>query len=250
MHILPIRADRTSSNIYDFVDHALKEKYWYYLTDACLLYLSSVDRTDSSFQFLAIYRNLVGTFLAITTWTQGAADFQVDTLVRLGNGLAIKYGANYKPVPVKPMVTRYTLGKGEVIVDFTDYDNITINGKSIASYYDCQDCGDKPDTLLLEECKNFSAFVVDQYWYYLKDSKVVYSSVGKTALRNYCMVTYVNLVGTFFAIGSNCEANSPQNELNTFVRLGNGFEEGSEARYNPFSFKKVNLRLNNYVEAP
>lgn len=69
LRILPIKSERTSSNIYDFVDNSLKEKYWYYLTKACLLYLSSVDRTDGSYQFFAIYRNLVGTFLAITTWT-------------------------------------------------------------------------------------------------------------------------------------------------------------------------------------
>jgi len=69
-----------------------------------------VDRTDGSYQFLAIYRNLVGTFLAITTWKQGESTFEVNTLVRLGNGLAIDNGANYKPISVKPLTVRYTLG--------------------------------------------------------------------------------------------------------------------------------------------
>ncbi|MCB0370383.1 MAG: hypothetical protein KDD45_13410 [Bdellovibrionales bacterium] len=61
-------------------------------------------------------------------------------------------------------------------------------------------------------------------------------------------MTYVNLVGTFFAIGSHCEDDSPKTQVHTFVRLGNGFEEGSEATYDPFKFNKVHLRLKNYVE--
>ena len=66
---LPPPSQRTDENIYSFVNQALKEKYWYYLTKACLLYLTSVDQGNGNYMFLAIYRNLVGTFLAITTWT-------------------------------------------------------------------------------------------------------------------------------------------------------------------------------------
>lgn len=66
---LPPPSQRTDQNIYSFVNQALKEKYWYYLTKACLLYLTSVDQGNGNYMFLAIYRNLVGTFLAITTWT-------------------------------------------------------------------------------------------------------------------------------------------------------------------------------------
>lgn len=155
MRVLPVSSDRTSSNIYEFVDNALKEKYWYYLTKACLLYLSTVDRTDGSYQFLAIYRNLVGTFLAITTWKQGESTFEVNTLVRLGNGLSLDYGANYKPVAVKPLVVRYTLGGSEVMVDFTDCDDIKINGRSISYYYDCigDECESKKDELLIKDCE-------------------------------------------------------------------------------------------------
>lgn len=250
MKVLPISADRTSSNIYDFVDNAIKEKYWYYLTKACLLYLSTVDRTDGSYQFLAIYRNLVGTFLAITTWKQGESTFEVNTLVRLGNGLALDHGANYKPVAVKPLTVRYSLGDSEVIIDFTDCDDIKINGRSIASYYDCEgdDCKTKTDDLLIKDCEEFSAFCHEKYWYYLQDSHVVYSSVGKTDARNYCLVTYVNAVGTFFAIGSHDASAAPHSKVNTFVRLGNGFEKGSEASYEAVKFNKVNLRLRDYIE--
>jgi hypothetical protein len=99
-HKLPAANQRTEYNIYSFVDNALKNKYWYYLTKADLLYLTYVAQGNTTYQFLAIYRNIVGTFLAITTWANGAADFQVNTLVRLGDGNAKKIGANYKPIKV------------------------------------------------------------------------------------------------------------------------------------------------------
>ena len=221
MFKLPAKDHRTSENIYHFVDHAIKQKYWYYLTKACLLYLTSVDRGNDSYQFLAIYRNIVGTFLAITTWTKGSSSFEVNTLVRLGNGLAIKYGANYKPVALKPLVARYKLGDHEVIVSFVDCEDIEINGKNI--FYDCHgdDCPKKKK--LLPDCELLSEYAVEKFWYYLRDSKVVYSSLGKTAEKNYCLITYLNEVGTFFVIGSQKDDSSKHCEVNNFVRLGNGF---------------------------
>jgi len=55
-------------------------------------------------------------------------------------------------------------------------------------------------------------------------------------------------VGTFFAIGSHDASSTPHSKVNTFVRLGNGFEKGSEANYEPVKFNKVNLRLRNFIE--
>lgn len=101
------------------------------MTKACIVYLTSVDQGKNTFQFLAIYRNIVGTFLAITTWTKGASDFQVNTLVRLGNGDGKKIGANYKPIAVRPLKLRYSLGKNEVVVEFTDSWDIKVDGKCI-----------------------------------------------------------------------------------------------------------------------
>ena len=68
MRVLPISADRSSSNIYDFVDNALKEKYWYYLTKATLLYLSNVDRIDGAYQFLSVVKNIDITFTQLFIW--------------------------------------------------------------------------------------------------------------------------------------------------------------------------------------
>ncbi|MCB0370384.1 MAG: hypothetical protein KDD45_13415 [Bdellovibrionales bacterium] len=67
--------------------------------------------------------------------------------------MALKYGANYKPVAVKPLAVRYKLGDHEVIIDFTDCDDIKINGQTLAYYYDCPECKDRPDVLLVKDCK-------------------------------------------------------------------------------------------------
>lgn len=71
--------------------------------------------------------------------------------------------------------------------------------------------------------------------------------MGKTDKMNYCMVAYVNLVGTFFAIGSHCQDETPATKINTFVRLGNGFEKESEASYDALDFNPVHLRLKSFV---
>ena len=82
---VPDEGKRQPNDIYKFVDNALKNKYWFYLANARLLYAAAVERGDH-YQFLAIYRNIVGTFLAITSWKNQSDVFNVDTLVRLGNG--------------------------------------------------------------------------------------------------------------------------------------------------------------------
>lgn len=41
-HSLPAAGQRDADKIYDFVDHGLREKYWYYLTKACLIYVAAV----------------------------------------------------------------------------------------------------------------------------------------------------------------------------------------------------------------
>jgi hypothetical protein len=81
----------------------------------------------------------------------------------------------------------------------------------------------------------------------LDKAKIVYSSVAKTAGKNYCLVTYLNVVGTFLAVGS-CDPNTHKNVVNNFVRLGNGEGSRNGAHYDPVSFHKINLRLPNSIE--
>ena len=238
-HHLPAKEDRNEDNIYPYIDHGLKEKYWYYLTRACLLYLTSVERADD-FQYLAIYRNLVGTFLAITTWNKENEYFDVNTLVRLGNGYEEGSGAHYKPIAVEPLKLRYTLGDDEYIIEISDCCDIKINGKAIG-HLKKEDPVDEES--LVEQCKVFSAHAKEQFWYYLQDAKCVYSSVGRTNHRNYCLLTYLNHAGTFLVIGT---TSKDQCHVSTFVRLGAGNAEGT--KYEPVSFSKIKLPLESFDE--
>ena len=168
-------------------------------------------------------------------------------MVRLGNGDGNQYGANYNPVKVEPLKLRYSLGPNEVVIEVNDCGDIMINGETLVDGGEEGNGNSNLDGLLVEECREFSAFAREKFWYYLRDAKVVYSSVGITSFRNYCLVTYLNIVGTFFVIGSRNE-NTNENVVNTFVRLGNGYQEGSGANYGPVNFNKVHLRLPNFIE--
>jgi hypothetical protein len=228
-HKLPKSGSRDPDSIYQFVDHGLREKYWYYLTKACLIYVAAVDKADT-YQFLAVYRNLVGTFLAITTWKNQSSTFDVNTLVRLGNGFAKNSNVNYKPVNLQISHFRYNLGQGQYLIDVSDCGDVDLNGHQLSD--NLQDNlkkekhFDESEDELIAKCKAFSEFTVKKFWYYLLDAHVAYSSVGTVSEKNYCLVTYVNIAGTFFVIG-NEETKSKAYEVNTFVRLGNGYEEDS-----------------------
>lgn len=230
---VPEQGKRQPNDIYKFIDSALKAKYWYYLTNARLLYAAAVEKGDT-YQFLAIYRNYVGTFLAITSWKNQSDTFNVDTLVRLGNGDAKDLGANYDPVAVNLQYFRFALGKDEFIVYSADGFGNELNG-------------DTKDMLLVKECKLFSNTIRNNFWYYISGADVVYSSVAKTTDKNYCMIIYVNLSGTFFVIGDE-EISTRACKANTFVRLGEGAAPASptnNVNYTPLNEKNTVLALTN-----
>ena len=87
----------------------MRETYWYYLRSANIVYQSNVN-TKSSFLFFVIYRNVVGTFLVVTTWDKSAEVTHVNHFVRLGNGYAEGSGAIYDPILIEPFVITLQLG--------------------------------------------------------------------------------------------------------------------------------------------
>ena len=200
---------------------------------------------------MAIYRNIVGTFLAITSWKNQSDSFDVNTLVRLGNGYAKNSGANYKPVNLRLARFRYSLGPGQYLIDINDGGDVKLNGKvlsdDLAKNIGKGKRGKDSDELLVKRCHEFSEFTRKKFWYYLKGARVVYSSVGSTAERDYCLVTYVNVAGTFFAIGSDVKKTRVC-EVNTFVRVGGGYEDDCDRECEPIPFEKCTLPLENYEE--
>lgn len=125
-----------------------------------------------------------------------------------------------------------------MVIDFTDSWDIKVNGKCIECHEDDNDDHD----LCVKECRELNEEVRKKFWFYLEKSKVVYSNVAKTAQRNYCLITYLNEVGTFLVAGSNKKHESgSNNHVNTFVRLGNGCASGVQYKHTPFN--KVRLPL-------
>lgn len=231
------------------MDNRLREKYWYYLTRAVLIYRAQVERGDT-YQFLAIYRNIVGTFLAITTWKNQSKEIEVNTLVRLGNGYEKDSGALYKPVSLRGLQIKYALGQGEYLIDCDDSGNVAVNGKVLSNNLnDNLNSGNtKSDTKeqLVEKCKEFATAAAKKFWYYLDQARVIYSSVARTNARDYCLITYLNIAGTFLVLG-NQDQTSKAIQINTFVRLGNGFDD-SQSDYKPVNFTKAQLYLVDFEE--
>ncbi len=91
-----------------------------------------------------------------------------------------------------------------------------------------------------EKCGFVNTFITDKYWYYLRGAKVLHASHTPTSQRYYCVFVYVNIVGTFFVLG-NYELETSSSSINTFVRLGNGYDVSSEALYGPVNVPAVKL---------
>lgn len=205
---------------------------------ATIFYQSNVN-TKESFLYFVIYRNIVGTFLVISTWEKATQTTQVNTFVRLGNGYAQGSEALYDPVKVDPLVLSLQLGEGEFIVTINEDGTITVVGD-----YDNDEENPLPENNLEkdmeEKCGFTNTFITEKYWYYLRGAKVIHASHAPTSQRYYCVFVYVNIVGTFLVIG-NYELETAASSVNTFVRLGNGYEPESEAIYGPVDAPQVRL---------
>lgn len=121
---------QTSITLFDVrphIDTLLKTEYWYYLRNANTIYEASVD-SPLEYLYFTIYRNIVGTFLVITTWTKSAQQTQINTFVRLGNGYEAGSGANYDPVNIDPFIVSLALGPDEYMVVVNADGTITVTG--------------------------------------------------------------------------------------------------------------------------
>jgi hypothetical protein len=225
--------------VFPSVDKYLRETYWYYLRGATIFYQSNVN-TKQSFLYFVIYRNIVGTFLVITTWDKADQTTQVNTFVRLGNGYGAGSEALYDPVKVDPLVLSLQLGEGEFIVTINEDGTITVIGDANEEETDLVPELTDIEKDMEEKCGFTNTFITDRYWYYLRGAKVLHASHTPTSQRYYCVFVYVNIVGTFLVIG-NYELEGASSSINTFVRLGNGYDPSSEALYGPVDIPAVKL---------
>jgi hypothetical protein len=83
----------------------------------------------------------------------------------------------------------------------------------------------------------------ESYWYYLDHSDLVSNTQVPTNSQYYCVLVYVNKVGTFLSISS-YNLKTETAKINTLVRLGNGKAEG--ANYGPVELNPAVLELGQF----
>jgi hypothetical protein len=239
----------TLFDVWPEVDKLLKTEYWYYLRNANTIYEASVD-TKLTYLYFTIYRNIVGTFLVITTWTKDTQTTQINTFVRLGNGFEAGSGANYDPVNIDPFIVSLELGPDEYMVVVNADGTITVTG-NLDLYNQAMGLtqnGGAASTFnitadMAEKCAIADQLNKEKYWYYLDKSEKVSENNIPTSLQYYCVFVYVNVVGTFLSI-SHYDLESKSAGINTFVRLGNGKAEG--ANYGPVTLTPAVLHLDKF----
>jgi hypothetical protein len=127
LSIPPGKSTITLYDVWPSIDLLLKNQYWYYLRGANSLYEASVN-SPTQFLFFTIYRNIVGTFLVITTWTKKTQVAQINTFVRLGDGFDANSGAHYDPVKIDPFVVTLQLAPNEYMVVVNADGTVTVTG--------------------------------------------------------------------------------------------------------------------------
>lgn len=193
----------------------MKRAYWYYLRGARRLFQANID-TPERFLHFFIYRNIVGTFLAIGSWHHETQVSEVNTFVRLGDGDAGHVPSITQPVDINPFIISLRLKHGEALIEIDENGNIICNKPEGCD----PEIIEIPAGLTEEKVAMCDQYIRDHYWYYVRDAKIVHQDSIQTTQRVYAVFTYVNIVGTFLVISS-CDADDNV-QINTFVRLGAG----------------------------
>ena len=105
------------------IDVELKRMYWYYLRGSRRLFQANLDTPDRYVHFF-IYRNRIGTFLAITSWYHETQASELNTFVRLGNGYDKDIETPYSPVDINPFVISLRLKHGEFLIEIDENGDI------------------------------------------------------------------------------------------------------------------------------
>ena len=203
----------TISDLVPGINKEIRRAYWYFLEDANMLYQGNVD-SPTRFLFFFIYRNIVGTFLTIASWDKTTRVSEINTMVRLGNGYSKQHKTNYEPANIQPFVISVNIGEDESVLALSESGELKVDGKIISN-----DGGEEEESD--NKCLNDADYYLrKRFWYFIRGADLVSSDSIQTNIRTYLLLTYVNIVGTFFVITS-CEDGDIIN-VNTFVRLGAG----------------------------
>ena len=158
----------------------------------------------------------------IGSWNKGSQQAEVNTFVRLGNGYSKDIQTPYSPVDIDPFIISLRLKHGEYLIEMDEDGNFRINGQLINVQGEEEGQTFTPEELDAK-CAAIDTHVREKYWYYLRGAQIIHKETILTTQRVYCLLTYINIVGTFLVIGSTSADDVVQ--VNTFVRLGAGSTE-------------------------
>jgi hypothetical protein len=218
-YALQARAPVSRSATATVIDAQIRGTYWYYLPGAFLTYVAHIDSEEGCL-YLHLYKNYVGTFLAISNYLDIAGTVTINTFVRVGDGCT-DYGQISQPVNVQTLVISLNLGAGEYFVPHDesphDGNRFTENWARSKWFKNKRDQDN-----VHQNCQKVESYIKKQYWYYLTpDTKTLDYSESNPGSGCYCSFTYINYVGLFQVIGQ-WDYSKNQPVVNTFVRLGDG----------------------------
>jgi hypothetical protein len=104
----------TCNQVAEQVDLYIRAQYRQYLVRASLCYLASVN-TKTGFLFFHLYKNVVGTFLSISSYTSSTGGICINTFVRVGEGCQDERDIP-NAISVTPFVISVDLGQGQYSV--------------------------------------------------------------------------------------------------------------------------------------
>jgi hypothetical protein len=200
------------------VDADIRATYWYYLPNAFLTYVAHID-SERGCLYLHLYKNYIGTFLAITNYVDLSNTVTINTFVRVGEGCD-SLDRISEPIIPSSFVISLDLGDGEYFVPHepTSKSFNFSEGWARQKWFRDQQEAQR----IHQNCLQVEKFIKSEYWYYLTpDTKTLDFSESNPGTGCYCSFTFLNYLGLFQVIGQ-WNGHTNQAQVSTFVRLGDG----------------------------
>lgn len=218
----------TRNQIGNNVDAYIRATYWYYLPSAYLTYLAHID-TDQGCLYLHLYKNYIGTFLAISNYADRGRTITINTFVRVGEGCTDD-SQIFDPIVPQTFVISLDLGDGEYFAPHDPEEkhfNFTEGWARQKWFKNKQE-----QERIHQNCLKVEKFIKKEYWYYLTpDTTTLDFSESNPGSRCYCSFTFINYVGLFQVIGQ-WDSRTNSATVNTFVRLGDGSDPSNISKCN------------------
>jgi hypothetical protein len=135
------------------IDAQIRATYWYYLPGAFLTYVAHIDSRNGCL-YLHLYKNYVGTFLAISNYADLTDSVVINTFVRVGDGCA-EYAEISAPISVQTFVISLDLGAGEYLVPHEEKNNNYTESWARSKHFKKRDDQDR----IHQTCQKVEAFI-------------------------------------------------------------------------------------------